>query len=197
MVEGVTLRLGEPAKVANLDVGPVRVFCGGEALDADVVISTMPIDELVGRPDSLPYVGRDFHFLMLPCDEVFPGNVRFCHYAGRDDEWTRVTEFKKLTGFKSSSTLLVLEKPSANGKLYIFQTKSVQAKVKEYLAMLPKNVYSIGRLGTGRYSTIEQAIAMAFACAAKITGKANEMEGQDFAIGDKSLLPKDRKVVQA
>lgn len=194
MVEGTEVINGH-AKVVNLERGPVRVFVAGRALDADVVVSTMPIDELVGLPDSLPYVGRDFHFLVLPCEEVFPGNVRFCHYAGRGDEWTRVTEFKKLTGYKSPNTLLVLEKPSSNGKLYIFQTKAVQAKVKEYLAMLPPNVHSIGRLGTGRYSTIEQAIAMAFECAAKITGKPNEMAGQDFAIGDKSMLPADRKSV--
>ena len=159
-----------------------------------MVVITIPIDELVGLPDALPYVGRDFHLLMLPCEEVFPGNVRFCHYAGENDEWTRVTEFKKLTGYKSPNTLLVLEKPSANGKLYIFQTKAVHEKVRQYQAMLPRNVYSIGRLGTGRYSTIEQAIAMAFECVSKITGKANEMKGQDFAIGDKAMLPKDRKM---
>ena len=192
MIDGINIITGH-AKVVNLESGPVQVLVNGRTLDPDVVVSTMPIDELVGLPDSLPYVGRDFHLLMLPCEEIFPGNVKFCHYAGRDDEWTRVTEFKKLTGYKSPNTLLLLENPSSNGKLYISQTKAVQAKVKEYLGMLPKNVYSIGRLGTGRYSTIEQAIAMAFACAATITGKPNRMEGQDFAIGDKSMLPANRK----
>ena len=184
MLEGVNVRLGESGTVWYR-----------QQIGFDVTVSTIPIDELVGLPDSLPYVGRDFHLLMLPCEEVFPGNVRFCHYAGKDDEWTRVTEFKKLTRYKSPNTLLVLEKPSSNGKFYIFQTKAVQAKVKEYQTMLPPNVYSIGRLGTGRYSTMEQAIAMAFECVSKITGKPNEMKGQDFAIGDKSMLPKDRKVV--
>lgn len=187
MTQGVDLIYGQ-------DAGAVDPFRSEGRFE--VIVSTIPIDELVGRPDSLQYVGRDFHFLMLPCKQVFPGDVRFCHYAGAGDEWTRVTEWKKLTYFESENTLLLLEKPSSNGKLYAFQTKANLAKVKEYQAMLPRNVFSIGRLGTGRYSTIEQAIAMAFECAAKITGKPNEMEGQDFAIGDKSMLPKDRREAQ-
>lgn len=186
MVDGVDVRLDSFFALA----GNVEMLVN----QADVVISTIPIDELVGRPDSIQYVGRNFHLLVLPCKQVFPGDVRFCHYAGKEDEWTRVTEFKRLTYFESEDTLLLLEKPSRNGKMYCFQTKANQAKIREYQAMLPSNVYSIGRLGTGRYSTIEQTIAMAFECAAKITGKSNEMEGQDFQIGDKSMLPKDRRL---
>jgi len=158
----------------------------------DITISTIPIDELVGKPNSLPYAGRDFHLLVLPCREVFPGNVRFCHYAGKNDEWTRVTEFKKITWHESDSTLLVLEKPSKANKLYPFLTKANIAKAAEYQKMLPPNVYSIGRLGTYKYTTIEQVIVQAFQCVAKITGKPNEMEGEWRGIGDVSMM-KDRK----
>ena len=66
------------------------------------------------------------------------------------------------------------------------------ALTDRYLSSLPENVHSIGRLGTYKYSTIEQTISQAFACFSKITGKPNEMEGQFYEIGDKSLLTKDR-----
>ena len=71
-------------------------------------------------------------------------------------------------------------------------TKANQAKVAEYQKMLPPNCYSIGRLGTYKYSTIEQTIIQAFECVAKITGRPNEMEGEWRGIGDVSMM-KDRK----
>lgn len=185
MVDGVNVQLSSPFAMA----GNVAIL----ANLADVVVSTIPIDELCGRAlGELPYAGRDFHLLVLPCRQVFPGDVRFCHYASPRDEWTRVTEFKKITYHESEDTLLVLEKPSRANKLYPYLTKANEAKVREYLAMLPPNVHSIGRLGTYKYSTIEQVIVQAFACAAKITGEPNEMEGEWRGIGDVSLM-KDRR----
>ena len=161
---------------------------------SDVVISTIPIDEFCNYSfGELPYIGRDFELLVLPCKEVFPGDVRFCHYAGKDDHFTRATEFKKITGHESDSTLLVLEKPSHSNKLYPYIVKANVALAQRYLDSLPENVYSIGRLGTYKYSTIEQTISQAFACYSRITGKPNAMEGQFFEIGDKSLLAKDRR----
>ncbi len=160
----------------------------------DALISTIPIDEFSRHAfGELPYIGRDFQLLVLPTKEVFPGDVRFCHYAGKDDHFTRVTEFKKITFHESDSTLLVLETPSHSNKLYPYVTKANTELAKRYLDALPANVHSIGRLGTYKYSTIEQTISQAFACYAKITGKPNIMEGQFFEIGDKSLIGKDRK----
>jgi UDP-galactopyranose mutase len=161
----------------------------------DAIISTIPIDELCGHElGELPYVGRDFHLLVLPCKQVFPGDVRFCHYASPRDEWTRVTEFKKITYHEAEDTLLVLEKPSKANKLYPYLTKANEAKVREYMALLPPNVHSIGRLGTYKYSTIEQTIVQAFACVAKILGKpsAEGIEGEWRGIGDVSMM-KDRR----
>ena len=206
MVEGTEVRLGTSATVEGLSQGDPRILLDSEADHAarrngprhraDVIISTIPVDELCGyRLGELPYAGRDFHLLVLPCAQAFPGDVRFCHYAGADDEWTRATEFKKITYHESETTLLVLEKPSRANKLYPFLTKANEAKAKEYLGMLPPNVHSIGRLGTYKYSTIEQTITQAFACAAKILGKPSPegCEGEWRGIGDTSMMAKDRK----
>ena len=195
MVEGVEVRLGDWASMQTDEIGRASVWSnhGIRKESADAIISTIPIDELCGHAlGELPYAGRDFYLLVLPCRQVFPGDVRFCHYAGAGDSWTRVTEFKKITYHESEDTLLVLERPSKANKLYPYLTKANEAKVREYLALLPSNVHSIGRLGTYKYSTIEQTIIQAFACAAKITGKPNEMEGEWRGIGDVSMM-KGRK----
>src|SRR5439155_3504159 len=98
--------------------------------NSDVVISTIPIDEFCGNEGNLPYVGRDFQVIILPCKQVFPADIRFCHYAGSEPH-TRITEFKKLTYHESEDTLLVVETPSKNNKLYPYLTKANMATVKK------------------------------------------------------------------
>lgn len=201
MVKGVDVRLGRTARIVpsvKSEGGAPVVACkedDHEIFEADVVVSTIPIDELCGEEGALPYVGREFHLVVLPCAQVFPGDVRFCHYASPRDEWTRITEFKKLTYHESPDTLLVLERPSRVNKLYPYLTKANEAKVAAYMTQLPAGVHSIGRLGTYKYSTIEQTIVQAFACAARILGTPmpEGIEAEWRGIGDTSMMAKDRK----
>lgn len=173
---------------AEVDVCKSCSYPGINVLGWDAIISTIPIDEFCGYVfGELPYVGRDFQLIMLPCKQVFPHDIRFCHYAGSEPH-TRITEFKKLTYHESEDTLLVIETPSKNNKLYPYQTKANLALVERYQLSLPANVYSIGRLGTYKYSTIEQTIYQAFECVSKITGKPNVMAEEFFGIGDTSLM---------
>jgi len=178
-------------------VDGVNVIYGANEWDAhhyDAVISTIPIDEFCCYQfGELPYVGRDFSVFILPCKQAFPGDVRFCHYAGTEPH-TRITEFKKITYYDSPDSLFVLETPSKNNKLYPYLTKANMEIVERYKSALPPNVYSIGRLGTYKYSTIEQTIVQAFQCFERITGtRAPEADGMEFVgIGDTSLM-KDRK----
>jgi len=169
-----------------------KKYKAGDETQSDVVVSTIPIDEFQGyKYGELPYVGRDFSVFILPCKQAFPGDVRFCHYAGKEPH-TRITEFKKITYYDSPDSLFVLETPSKRNKLYPYLTKANVALTAKYLESLPANVYSIGRLGTYKYTTIENTIAQAGACAAKITGKPNDLADEFFAIGDKQLIG-DRK----
>lgn len=189
MTEGVEVVRGcefPSSGLADLNAGGT----GGP----DVVVSTMPIDDFVGKPDTLPYAGREFHLLILPCRQILPGDVRWCHYAGAGDEWTRVTEFKKITYHDAANTLLVLEKPSRVNKLYPFLTRASEALARSYVESLPGNVHSIGRLGTFKYSTIEQTIVQAFQCAARILGTRSPEGCEDEwrGIGDVSMM-KERK----
>lgn len=198
MTEGVEVISAEAKWLGNDMVEIERYGEPLQIIRSDVIISTIPIDELLGhRFGELPYVGREFHLLILPTEQVFPGDVRFCHYASPRDEWTRVTEFKKLTyHVDPRSTLLVLEKPSKANKLYPYLTKANEALVKKYQAELEgTGVFSIGRLGTYKYSTIEQTIVQAFQCVAKILGAPSPegCEGEWKGIGDVSMMRKDRK----
>ena len=186
MTEGVNVVYGICPKYEIIKYGHFGRY--------DVLVSTTPIDEFCGYEfGELPYVGRDFTVFILPCPQVFPGDVRFCHYAG-SEPFTRITEFKKLTYYDSPNTLLVLETPSKKNKLYPYQTRANLATVGKYLGSLPPDVYSIGRLGTYKYSTIEQTICQAFEVVSKITGKQNTMAEQFYGIGDTALM-KDRKDV--
>ena len=178
--------------VEEVDVKIGKAYKAGEATQSDVVVSTIPIDEFCGyKYGELPYIGRDFTVFILPAKQVFPGDVRFCHYAGGEPH-TRITEFKKITYHDSPDSLFVLETPSRKNKLYPYLTKANMALTAKYLESLPGNVHSIGRLGTYKYSTIEQTIVQAFECYAKITGKPNPMDGEFFGIGDTSMM-KDRR----
>lgn len=178
--------------VEGVEVITNKRYQAGDSTQSDVVVSTIPIDEFCGfKYGELPYVGRDFSVFILPSKQVFPGDVRFCHYAGSEPH-TRITEFKKITYHDSPDSLFVLETPSKRNKLYPYLTKANMALTAKYLESLPGNTHSIGRLGTYKYSTIEQTIVQAFECYAKITGKPNPMDGEFFGIGDTSLM-KDRK----
>ena len=66
--------------------------------------------------------------------------------------------------------------------------------VDQYLDDLPEKVLSIGRLGTYKYSTIEQTIVQAHVAFTEVTGKVRNGigEAEFFGIGDTSMM-KDRK----
>ena len=70
-------------------------------------------------------------------------------------------------------------------------------QANEYRKSLPDNILSIGRLGTYRYSTIEQTIAQAFQAYKSITGESIDgIEKEFFQIGDTTIVS-DRKNVDS
>jgi len=86
------------------------------------------------------------------------------NYANAEP-YTRIVEYKKLSGYKSPSTLLGIEVPSTNGKHYPLPIKKFRAIHDAYAKRLGKNVYSIGRAGKYDYQVdiddcIEQALGI-------------------------------------
>ena len=112
----------------------------------------------------LPYIGRDIIKIVLPLKFVFPGNVYFLYYAGKQ-EYTRIVEYKKLTrqNLDIHTSLISIEVISKNGKYYPLPFKSEISKAKKYLDDLPDGGFSIGRAGSYDYGvdiddSIEQAM---------------------------------------
>jgi UDP-galactopyranose mutase len=148
------------------DIPRRTVRIEGENRTFDLIVSTISPDILFEECfGELPYIGRDFHKIVFPSEEVFPKHVYFLYYAN-DEGFTRLVEYKKFTHHKSPTTLVGMEIPSLNGKYYPLPMTSAIALAAKYHGEMPEGVFSIGRNGTYRYGVdiddcIEQAMAMA------------------------------------
>lgn len=184
MLEGSTLIKNNGVKKCNFDKKEVSLE-DGTIMPYDLLISSMPIEELCdNKLGELPYIGRDFIKFVLPTNNIFPEGVKFCHYTG-EEPYTRIVEYKQLTYHKAEDTLLVMELPSNKNKLYPYMIKKYINRAQQYIDSLPEEVYSIGRLGTYKYSTIEQTISQCFEAYRKITGKSIDgLENEFYKIGD-------------
>jgi UDP-galactopyranose mutase len=83
-----------------------------------------------------------------------------------DHEYTRVTEFKYLTGQEHTRTTLVYEYPRAEGDPYYPVPRPENAeRYKRYkaLADATPHVHFVGRLATYKYYNMDQVVAQALA----------------------------------
>ncbi len=151
--------------ISKYDIPNSTVTIDGEKLKFDIIINTISPDILFDFcHGELPYIGRDLMKIILPIKDVFPKNVYFAYYAGKE-KFTRIVDFKKLTNqnINSNTSLITIEMPSNNGKYYPLPLKSQISKAKKYLDEMPENVFSIGRAGSYDYGvdiddSIEQAM---------------------------------------
>ena len=171
----------------------------GEKIESDILISTIALDDLMGeKHGTLRYTSRKYVPFVLPIEQVFPGNMHFAYYT-QDEPCTRIVEYKKITQHKSDNTLLVMELPTQdpNYKLYPYPMTKYQEVAKEYTKHLPKDVYSIGRLGTYKYTSQETTLVQAFQLYKDITGKSYQgMENEYFhpnSGGTDNLDKKDKE----
>jgi UDP-galactopyranose mutase len=104
----------------------------------------------------LPFVGRDFHKIVLPNEHVFPKDVYFVYYPGEEEKHTRVVEYKKFSQHKSPNSLVVAEVPSNNGRYYPMIQKDAIDLAQRYLNDLPENIISVGRAGLYKYMDMSE-----------------------------------------
>lgn len=142
---------------SNLENMEIKV--GEEVIKGDIIISTIALDDLMDNCyGSLRYMGRDFIKIVLPVEHAFRDGHHFIHYPNKE-EYTRIVEYKNLTGHKSDSTILVMEIPSHSNKLYSYNVASEQEKAAKYKSSLPNNVFSLGRLGSYKYMCINDCLS--------------------------------------
>lgn len=128
------------------------------------LIWTGPIDEYFGRQfGALPYRSLQFRFETHDTEQFQPvGTINFPN----DYEFTRVTEFKHLTGQQHPKTTVVYEYPTAEGDPYYpIPRKENAERYKAYAALAEQtpNVHFAGRLGTYQYYNMDQVVAQALA----------------------------------
>jgi UDP-galactopyranose mutase len=128
------------------------------------VIFTGPIDEFFGfRFGKLPYRSLRFRHVML--DKEWHQPVAVVNYPQTHD-YTRVTEYKHLTGQQHPKTALTYEFPSAVGDPYYPIPKPENQELfKKYerLGLATPNVWFVGRLATYRYYNMDQIVGQALA----------------------------------
>jgi UDP-galactopyranose mutase len=137
----------------------------------DEVICTAPIDEYFDyRFGPLPYRSLEFQFETLDVPQAQP--VAVVNYPN-DQLYTRVTEFKFLTGQVHPKTTRVYEYPKAEGDPYYPiprpENGALYRKYQE-LGEATLGVHFVGRLGTYKYYNMDQVVAQALSTFAKIAG---------------------------
>ena len=88
--------------------------------------------------------------------------------------YTRITEFKYLTGQQHGKTSIVYEFPTDDGDPYYPVPRPENALLyKQYqaLALQEKNVYFAGRLATYKYYNMDQVVAQALTLYKKISNQ--------------------------
>lgn len=132
------------------------------AVPADRVIYTGPIDAYFGyRFGRLPYRSLRFRFETLPQPQFQP--VAQVNYPQTED-YTRVTEFKLLTGQDHPKTTIAYEYPVAEGDPYYPIPRPENAELYRRYAELARaepDVWFAGRLASYRYFNMDQVVGQA------------------------------------
>lgn len=128
------------------------------------LIFTGPIDEFFDfRFGRLPY--RSLKFKHVTLDQEKYQETGTVNYPMSED-YTRISEYKHLTGQEHHKTTITYEYPSATGDPYYpIPRDENQALYKKYqaLAMQTENVHFVGRLATYRYYNMDQVVGQALA----------------------------------
>ena len=143
------------------------------------MIYTGPIDEYFDyRFGKLPYRSLEFQYETRTSAVAQPAPV--INYPN-DNAYTRVTEFKYLTGQEHPKTTLVYEYPRAEGDPYYPVPRPENAALyKQYkaLADATPGVHFVGRLATYKYYNMDQVVAQALTLYSKLSA----MPQDDLAV---------------
>jgi UDP-galactopyranose mutase len=146
------------------------------------LIFTGPIDEYFNfRFGKLPYRSLRFEHVTLDRRQHQP--VAVVNYP-QTEAYTRVTEYKHLTGQEHPKTSLTYEFPSDAGDPYYPVPRAENAEIyKRYekLAIAQRNVWFVGRLATYRYYNMDQVVGQALATFRRINKEIPARNSAAFA----------------
>ncbi len=162
---GIRVMTGVDART-RLSFEGEQAFFDGKAFEGEVIY-TGPLDELFDcRFGRLPYRSLHFDFEYLEQEDYQGHSV--VNYTVSED-FTRITEFKYLTGQKAPGTTIVREYPfaytGAKGEIPYYsianeENQKLYVRYKELLDKIP-NVYVLGRLAEYKYYNIDAMVLRA------------------------------------
>jgi len=166
---------------AMLDHPNITVLTGTDFADAhasatwDRLVFTGPIDEYFGhRYGPLPYRSLRFEHRTVDRERFQP--VAVVNYPDEAVPYTRVTEYRHLTGQDASVTSVTFEYPADTGDPYYpVPRPENQALFKRYeaLALAEPDVVFVGRLATYRYYNMDQVVGQALATYRRLSKRAD------------------------
>ena len=166
-----------------LDHDNITVSTGVEYKDvtADVLfdrlVFTGPVDEFFDhRFGALPYRSLRFEHQTHDVEQYQP--VAVVNYPDPATPYTRISEYKHLTGQKHPRTSVTFEHPAAEGDPYYpIPRAENQALYKRYeeLALARQDVTFVGRLATYRYYNMDQVTGQALAAYRKIRERGDAL----------------------
>lgn len=155
------------------DAPLVAIKLKGQKFDGPIVY-TGPLDELfLARFGRLPYRSLDFKYETYDKEHVLPcGTVNFTV----TEDYTRITEFKYLTGQTSDKTTIMKEysrpydDPKTQTPYYAILSDENRAHYERYRALTAKlpNFYPLGRLAEYRYYNMDKIISLALELSDKL-----------------------------
>jgi UDP-galactopyranose mutase len=152
---------------------------------ADHLVYTGPIDEYFDHCfGKLPYRSLKFDHQTLDAEQH--QEVAVVNYPDPNVPYTRISEYKHLTGQKHPRTTITYEFPSAEGDPYYpIPRPENQELFKRYeaLADSTEDVSFVGRLATYRYYNMDQIVGQALATFRRMDEKRRHWgEPQDTAV---------------
>jgi UDP-galactopyranose mutase len=147
-----------------------------DQLDYEQLVYTGPIDAYFDhRFGRLPYRSLRFEFETLAMDRYQPtGTV---NYPEEAIPFTRISEFRHLTGQDHQATTIVREFPMAEGEPYYpIPRPENRALYERYLtlAAATPGVVFVGRLGTYKYYNMDQVVGQALATFRRMAERLEE-----------------------
>ena len=148
-----------------------------EEIPYSEMIYTGPVDSFFDyRHGKLPY--RSLEFKHETHDRPVFQEAPVVNYPN-EHLYTRVTEFKYLTGQEHSKTSVVYEFPKGEGDPYYpvprKENADLYAKYKTLADQTP-GVHFVGRLATYKYYNMDQIVAQALTVYGKLSGAAKRTE---------------------
>jgi UDP-galactopyranose mutase len=136
------------------------------------LIYTGPIDEYFDHKyGKLPYRSLNFEHVTVDKPRALPAAV--VNYPTAKVPYTRITEFKWLTGQEHAKTSIVYEYPSGEGDPYYpvlhDDSREMMQRYRD-AAERAQNVFFSGRLGTYQYYNMDQVVAQSLSLFARLTG---------------------------